>query len=173
MIISFRCLSAGRDGALTIRTKRNNTSFSTESPVKVYITTNKLSSVRVSGSGNVYGKSKFTGSEKIATGISGSGNITLDVNAPEVESEISGSGAIVLSGETANQKIRITGSGDYNAQELKSENSVVRMTGSGDVKVFADAKLEIHITGAGSVYYKGDAVLTQHITGAGDIKKID
>jgi hypothetical protein len=161
------------DGGITIRTKKSNISFSTESEVKVYITTNKLSSVKVSGSGNVHGVNKFTGSDKITTGVSGSGNITLDLNAPEVESEVTGSGNIVLTGETANQKVRMSGSGDYNGEALKSESSIVRTTGSGDTKLFADAKLEIHISGSGSVYYKGDAVVTQHVTGSGDLKKID
>jgi hypothetical protein len=161
-----------RDGELNIKTK-NNISYSTEASVKVYITTNKLSSVKVSGSGDVYGKSKFTGSEKFTAGISGSGNITLDLNAPEVESNISGSGNITLQGETANQKLNISGSGDYNCEELKSENTTVRITGAGDVKVFADAKLDIHITGGGSIYYKGNAAVTQHVTGSGDIRKLD
>lgn len=160
------------EGALNIKQK-DHVSFSTENPVKVYITTDKLNSVRVSGSGDVFGKSRFTGSEKITTAISGSGNITLELNAPEVESEITGSGSISLAGETASQKVKITGSGDFNGSELKSENANVRITGSGDVKIFADAKLDIHITGGGSIYYKGNAVITQKVTGSGDIRKME
>lgn len=159
-------------GSLVIKQKEN-TSFTTETSIKVYITTDKLSSIRVSGSGDVYGKSKFSGSDKITAGISGSGNITLDLNAPEVESEISGSGSIILTGETARQQVRITGSGDFTGTDLKSEEATVRITGSGDVKVFADAKLDVHITGGGDIYYKGNAVVSQKVTGSGNIRKME
>lgn len=160
------------DGYLTIKSK-NHVSFSTEHDIKVYITTAKLEQLQLAGSGNITGKTRFTGGNKLGLKIAGSGDIKLEVNTPQIEAEIAGSGSITLKGETRDESIRISGVGDYNADELKAENAVVKIAGSGDVKVFADMKLDISIAGVGSVFYKGNANVKQHIAGSGEVKKID
>lgn len=160
------------DGFLVIKSK-NHVRFSTEHAIKIFITTNKLEKIHLAGSGNIIGKTKFTGSNKLDLKIAGSGDITLEVNSPEIEAEIAGSGSITLKGETRDETIRISGVGDYNAEELKAENAVVKIAGSGDVKVFADKTLEVNIAGVGSVYYKGSASVKQKVAGSGEVKKIE
>lgn len=166
-------LTQDEDGVLRIRPRKNNTSFTSEHDIVVYITTPTLESVQINGSGSVMGKTKFSGSDNLSLRISGSGDIDLDVNTPEAKSEISGSGNITLRGETQRQSVQITGFGKYMGDGLKSENATVRITGSGDVRLFADATLDIHITGSGSVAYKGSPAVTQKIVGGGEIKRID
>jgi hypothetical protein len=97
----------------------------------------------------------------------------LETNTPRVDAEISGSGSMTLSGETQDQKVKISGVGDYKAEGLKSERTVVRIAGSGDVRVFADADLDINIAGSGSIFYKGNATIKQHIAGSGEVKRIE
>lgn len=162
-----------QEGGFLVIKSRSHVNFSTEHPIKIYITTTGLAQVTVSGSGNVIGKSKLTGDKKLALKISGSGNIQFDVNAPDVSAEIAGSGGILLSGETKNETVHITGSGDYTADQLKAEDAKINITGSGNVKVFADANLDIRITGMGTVYYKGAPTVKQHITGSGEVKKME
>ena len=160
------------DGVLKIRPRRNNTSFSSEHSITIYITTPTLEQCRIAGSGDIKGAGKFTGDKLLLT-IAGSGNIDLDVNTPEVRAEITGSGNMTLRGETMTEDVHINGMGDYRAEDLKSENAKVRIAGSGDVKVFADATLEVNIAGSGTVYYKGSATVKQKVMGSGDIKKIE
>ena len=160
------------DGVLRIRTRRN-TNFSTEHNITVYITTPRLEQVHISGSGNVIGKNKFTEADKVSLKISGSGDIQLDLNTPELSATISGSGSMVLSGETRSQTIKIAGQGDYKAEELKSEKAKVSVAGSGDIRLYADEDLDVSIAGSGSVFYKGSASIKQHIVGSGEIKKIE
>ena len=160
------------EGFLLIKSKEH-VNFSTENPIKIYITTNKLEQVQLSGSGNIIGKTKFIGGDKLTLKISGSGSMDLEVNTPTVDGDISGSGSITLRGETKDQKVHISGVGDYNADELKSESAVVKIAGSGNVKIFADASLDVHIAGVGSVYYKGNPTIKQHVAGSGEVKKID
>lgn len=160
------------DGYLTIKSKEH-VNLVSDNPIKIYITTPKLEQVNLSGSGNIIGRSKFTGGDKLGLRISGSGDITLETNTPKVEAEISGSGSMTLSGETQSQNIRISGVGDYKAEGLKSEKTVVRIAGSGDVRVFADVELDINIAGAGSIFYKGNAAVKQSIAGSGEVKKIE
>lgn len=159
-------------GELVIRSK-DNINYSTDSDIKVIITTNKLSSIKLSGSGDVNGMNKFTGSERLELGIAGSGNINLNVNTPEIRSDIAGSGSINIKGETASEDVHIAGSGDYNGDELKSENATVKIAGNGDVKVYADVKLDVHVAGSGNIFYKGNPTITQKVIGSGEIKKMD
>lgn len=159
------------DGYLVIKS-RDHFSFSTDHDIKVYITTNVLEQLHLAGSGNIIGKTKFTGGNKLGLKIAGSGDIRLEVNTPDLESEIAGSGTVTLKGETRNESVKISGVGDYNADELKAENATVRIAGSGNVKVFAATNLDINIAGVGSVFYKGEPTVKQHIAGSGEVKKI-
>jgi len=160
------------DDVLVIK-MRNNIRFINSERLKIYITTDRLEQLTLSGSGNISGTNKFTGSDRLKLRVSGVGDLKLDLNTPELEAEISGSGSLVLSGETRNAKIQINGVGDCNAETLKAENASVKIAGSGDVKVFADTNLDITIRGVGSVYYKGAATVSQKISGSGEVKRLE
>lgn len=165
-------LTREEDGFLLIKTK-DHISISTDNPIKVYITTAKMEQLQLAGSGNIIGKNKFTGGDKLTLKIAGSGDIRLDVNTPSIEAEIAGSGTMTMSGETRDQRIRISGVGDYNADALKSENAVVKIAGSGNVKLFAAATLDVNIAGVGSVFYKGSPTIKQQVAGSGEVKKLE
>jgi hypothetical protein len=160
------------EGYLVVKT-RDGVSLNSDNPIKVLITTPRLSAVTLAGSGNVVGSGKFTGSDQLLLKIAGSGDITMEVNTPSVKGEIAGSGSIRLKGETMRQEISIAGAGDYYAEELKSEDTKVKIAGSGDVKVFADMNLDVNIAGVGSVYYKGAATVKQKVAGSGEVRKIE
>jgi len=161
-----------RGGYLVIK-ERDYFSYSSTDGIKIFISTPNLEEVILAGSGNIIGKSKFIGSDKLVLKIAGSGDMKMEVNTPRVESEIAGSGTISIKGETKEENIKIAGVGNFYADELKAENAKVSIAGSGDVKVFAASELEVNIAGAGSVFYKGNPNLKQKVAGSGDIKKID
>jgi hypothetical protein len=161
-----------RDGYLVIKTK-DHINYSATNDIKVFITTPNLEEAILAGSGNIIGKSKFSGSDKLFLKIAGSGDMKMEVNTPTVQSEIAGSGSITLLGETKDESIKIAGVGDYNADGLKAENAKISIAGSGDVKVFAAAQLDVNIAGSGTVYYKGSPNVKQRVAGSGEVKKID
>ncbi len=158
------------EGKLYIR-MRDGLSFSTNNKITVYITTPLLSELSFSGSGKLIGKNKLTGSTRLALSLAGSGEVDIDVNAPEIDADISGSGSITIKGETKKQRINLGGSGDYRGYDLKSEDARVSIAGSGNVRLFADAELDVSIAGSGSVYYKGSPNIIKNIVGSGDIKQ--
>jgi len=160
------------DDVLVIK-MRSNIRFINSERLKIYITTDRLEQITLSGSGNIVGTNKFTGSDRLKLRVSGVGDLKLDLNTPELEAEISGSGSLVLSGETKDARIQINGVGDCNAETLKAENATVKIAGSGDVKVFADTNLDVTIRGVGSVYYKGAATVSQKISGSGEVKRLE
>ncbi len=138
----------------------------------VHITIPKLTYVKISGSGDVYGETPFaSGDELVEFRISGSGYMNLEMNAENIETTISGSGDIRLSGEANNHKLQISGSGSLTSYELKSVNHDVNISGSGNAEVFVDGGvLDAKISGSGKVYYKGNpSSFIANISGSGKI----
>lgn len=158
------------DGKLRIK-QRNGVGFSTNNRMVIYITTPSLKEFHLSGSGTVTGKNKFTETDHLSLSVSGSGNVTIEVNTPDVDADIAGSGALNVKGETKDLSVNISGSGDYHGYDLKSENAKVAITGSGGARLFADSKLDVNIAGSGSVYYKGSAEVSKNVLGSGEVRK--
>lgn len=141
--------------------------------LKVYVTAPLFNVVEVNGSGNVVSQSRIKADERLRTEISGSGDMRLELDAPEVEMEITGSGTIILSGNTRRFRSEINGSGDLRAFDLLSEDTEVEISGSGDAQVFASKQLGIRINGSGNVDYKGNPPsINQNVAGSGSVRKM-
>ncbi len=137
--------------------------------MKVYITVRTLEGVRLSGSGSIIGENTFTGLDELGVSVSGSGDISLDVEANIIDTHISGSGDIRLAGRTDKHGISISGSGEVEAYDLNSNACKVRISGSGDCEVEVQEDLEVRISGSGDVNYKGRPRVSSRISGSGDI----
>lgn len=161
------------DGDILEISPRNRHNLNPEAGMKVYITAPVFNVVDVSGSGSVTSQSRIKADKKLETEITGSGDIRLDLDAPEVQMEIVGSGTITLSGNTRRFRSEINGSGDLRAFDLMSEDTEVEISGSGDAKVFASKQLGIQINGSGNVDYKGNPpAINQNVSGSGTVRKI-
>ena len=141
--------------------------------VKIFVSAPDFASIHSYGSGDIIGQSKIIDSSRLELGVSGSANIKMDLEAPEVDAEISGSGDIDLAGQTKSFKSQINGSGNVRAMALQSENATVKIYGSGDADVFASLKLDVHVAGSGDVRYKGNAQVSSNINGSGSVRKVN
>ena len=157
--------------------------------IYIYISLAHLKQLTISGAGDISSDSEFDTENKLVLNISGSGNIDVTANAPEVDIDISGSGNIKLTTETqklnsdvsgsgdillvgeSNGSVRFntSGSGDIKAYDFESMYCSVRTEGSGNAKVFATKTLDVEIEGSGNVYYKGRPEINVSITGSGNI----
>ena len=161
------------NGILNIRTK-DNVWLRTHKGVKIYVTAPSFNRVANTGSGDITTEARISNDSKLNIRSSGSGNVKLEVDAPEVEASVSGSGDIKLSGETKQFSGRSSGSGDISAMDLKAEEANVQTTGSGDIDVYSSVKVTSSITGSGDIRYKGGAqVVSSSKTGSGDLRKVD
>lgn len=145
----------------------------TNRDVKVYVTAPSFSKIHSSGSGNIIGQNKITDSNRIDVSVSGSADIKLDLDAPEVETDITGSGDAELQGNTRIFKAQINGSGNIRAKDLKTEETTIKINGSGDAEVFASVKLDVRVAGSGNVRYRGNAQVSSNIAGGGEVRKVD
>jgi hypothetical protein len=166
-------ISISESGNKLVLKERKNYRLKSDYPVRIIISTPRLSKISLSGSGSVIGKNKFSGMDKLVLSLSGSGKMDIAANTPDIDVDIAGVGSMVLTGETKNADFNIAGSGDCDASQLKTENTKVNVAGVGTVKVFADVSLNVNVAGNGTVYYKGAATIKQKIAGIGSIKKME
>jgi len=135
-----------KDDTLKIASKG---SYNTSIGVKVKITVPALDVVSISGSGDIY-----------VTGL----------KADEMDTGVTGSGNITLNGVVERLRAQITGSGDLRAGELSARNVKITVTGSGDATVRATEDLDASVTGSGDVRYSGNPPkVRKHVIGSGNI----
>ncbi|MDB5230335.1 MAG: hypothetical protein JWN76_1140 [Chitinophagaceae bacterium] len=158
------------NGKLVIGVKEHY-SLESNKHILVSVTTNDLRELSVTGSGNVNSEGVLSHNGKMDISVTGSGDMSLQLNAPSVDADITGSGNIKISGETKDMKVGISGSGDFTSEELKAENVNVAINGSGTARVFADMKLNVEVNGSGDVFYKGNASVNQSVHGSGSVSK--
>ena len=160
------------DGWLKIHWK-DDVNVSTDNPVKVTITSPAFEALYVTGSASIKTAEMLTSDKPISLKTTGSGNLDIQVHAPDVTAHVTGSGNIQVSGACKDADVHVTGSGRYDGQNLKAENVNANVTGSGDAIVFADETLDAKITGSGSLKYAGKATVKSKITGSGEVRKVE
>jgi hypothetical protein len=147
--------------------------LSPKRPVKIFVTAPDYRRIKTFGSGNIIGETKITGTQKLDLGVTGSADIKMEVDAPEIDADISGSGNIQLNGKTRVFHSTVSGSGDVRAYDLMAEETKVRIAGSGNADVYASVSLDVNVAGSGDVRYKGNGRVSSNIAGSGNVKKVD
>ncbi len=137
--------------------------------LNIYITIPELTRAYISGSGDIVSQDKFNTNGEVQVGISGSGDIKLDIDADKIFSKISGSGDIALRGKANSMEVKISGSGDIKAYDLEVENCNVSISGSGDVEVHANEELMVRTSGSGDVFYTGRPRVNSRTSGSGNV----
>ena len=159
LIDSYQIESDGKQ--LSIREKNkeegkmvmNMGNFSDEHVVKVHVYAPRLSSIYVTGSGEVT-CSDTIHTEKFTGSVTGSGDIDCKVvKADKLSLEVTGSGDIELhETEAVNSTALVTGSGDINVHFISGNTASATVTGSGDI-TFSGSLTQVSkaVTGSGSI----------------------
>ena len=164
-----------KEGKLVIKVKKGYnlqpSSWKKDGGIYVTVPVESVNEVTLSGSGDIVGKKTISTSE-FSTNMSGSGDITLDVESKTVSASMSGSGDINLSGTTEVFDVQISGSGDIEAYDLIADTVDASISGSADIKVTANKMLKARVSGSGDIHYRGDATkLDTKSSGSGDITR--
>ena len=137
--------------------------------ILITVPVESIDEVSLSGSGDIVGKTRLK-SESLRASMSGSGDISLEVEAGQVVVALSGSGDIALSGTAGRAEIRVSGSGDVKAYELQAREVEAVVAGSADIRVTATESLTARVSGSGDIHYRGNpAKLDAKTSGSGDI----
>lgn len=143
------------------------TSLRNELPIEIFVTTDDLEGIKLSGSGII--TSDYFISDEMDILLSGSGDIITACDADEVEATITGSGIIEISGICNEADFEISGSGDIRAANLNTLDCYCKTPGSGDTWISAENFLGVRISGSGNVYYYGFPKINEKISGSGRI----
>ncbi|MBB3124952.1 hypothetical protein FHS04_002479 [Mesoflavibacter sabulilitoris] len=163
-------ITESEGNSLIIKIKNNiNLKPTSNKGIKITIPFTDINKVTLSGSGDVTCNTTIK-SSNFETRLSGSGDITLDINANDTEVVVTGSGDINLSGKTEKLEVSVTGSGDFDGGNLSANYTEAKVTGSGDIVVVANKEIEARVTGSGDIEYKGNPEkVSKKVTGSGDI----
>lgn len=162
-----------KNGKLIIKTENNVNLKPSDwkNGIRITVPIESVSAISLSGSGDIVGKTTLK-TDDLETTMSGSGDITLDVDAHTIDASMSGSGDITFSGTTTDFTATISGSGDIKAFDLEADNVKATVSGSADIKVTANKMLEARVSGSGDIRYRGNPEKVDTKTsGSGDISK--
>jgi hypothetical protein len=162
-----------KNGKLTIKVEdnRNLQPSNWNEGIRITVPVDRIDAVTLSGSGDIVGKKTIKASH-FSTTMSGSGDITLDVEAQNMTATMSGSGDMNLSGKAVDFNVTVSGSGDIKAFELEADNVEATVSGSADIKVTAKENLKARVSGSGDITYRGNpAKIDTKTSGSGDISR--
>lgn len=162
------------NGVLHIRAKKN-INLKSKNKMRVQFSMTRLTSCKLSGSGNIRGEGDFSNNGLTEISVSGSGNIDLDFdNISELKLAIAGSGNIDLDGDQCNNiDASISGSGNIDCSDVRCNDVFAKISGSGNIKVNAHKSIDAKVSGSGNVYYKGDASnINSKTAGSGKIVRM-
>jgi hypothetical protein len=82
---------------------------------------------------------------------------------------VSGAGTLTADGDVVSQRITLSGAGNYEGEDLESQNADITISGLGRVVVWVTDRMDVTISGTGNVDYYGSPQITQRISGLGRI----
>jgi hypothetical protein len=162
-----------KNGTLYIAMKPNInvTTLNTENLLTFTISVKDLSSISISGLGNVLMDSLSTSDFKVS--MSGAGQFKLNqLTATTVGIDISGLGNVEIAGTATSATVNISGAGNANCPDLKLQSANVTIPGLGNATLWVTDQLTGNISGAGSVSYYGSPQTSTQVSGLGKFKPL-
>jgi hypothetical protein len=163
------------DGRLVIGPEGSwrNWNWSNDDRVNVYITVATIEGLAVSGSGELIAQTKITSTSHLSLDVSGSGSLTADVEAADVDADVSGSGEINLKGKCKSFSADVSGSGRVKVDATVAGKADFEISGSGQVLASGTAdEVKAEIAGSGKIL--GASLVTNvcrvDISGSGDVE---
>ena len=138
-------------GILKIYSDKN---IMTTQPMKARISFKDISSLHVSGGGDISSETPAINAQNMDLGISGGGDIVFNLNANTLGCDISGGGDLKLNGNIKDYNIRLSGGGDVRSEINSSAAIICHVSGGGDVTVISKGKTEeaaVEISGGGDL----------------------
>ena len=163
-------------GKLMIGLKNENKWFNwrdwDNDKITAYVTIKDIDGLSVSGSGDVIGQTKLTGGN-MDLKVSGSGNLTAEIEANDVEANVSGSGDLYMKGKINSLESDISGSGKISFDGAVFGTVDVGISGSGKFMASGSAnEIKTTISGSGKILASELAVdkCNVRISGSGDVE---
>ncbi|GAB5487120.1 MAG: hypothetical protein Pars2KO_06900 [Parasphingorhabdus sp.] len=165
--ISLR--KAGDELVVSVRERTNQTNrYSSELPISLRLTTNKLTKIVHRGSGNVTVDS-LEGSNASAR-IGGFGSMTIgSVETDRLEISMNGGGEMTIGGAARTAKISLLGSSKLDASDLVVDDLDLSHRGPANTQISVERRAEISNSGTGFIRIGGQPDCLVRSVGSAEI----
>ena len=160
-----------RDGVLRIRFEDGLSLTSTH--VKVYVTAPAIKSLKASSAGSIMVNDVIQSDEKISIQASSSGNIIVEVEAPEVKASASSGADIAITGKTRDYKADASSGATIKSGNLLSERTTVTASSGATANVHASVSLDARASSGASIRYRGGGNAQKRESSGGSVTKIE
>ena len=156
------------NGKLKIRWKRG-TNVNTNRGVHLIVHFKEINDIASSGSSDI-NSNDLIKTDNLGVAVSGSGNISLQVDVDELNARVSGSGDLEFKGTADNFKAAMSGSGDIEAFSLETNTANLKISGSADITISVKEELYARVSGSGDITYKGNPKIEDiKVSGSGEV----
>lgn len=158
---------------LQIQEIKKNRDLDDKSPIPVYVITDGLTNITVSGQGSIISKNTLE-TDDLNIILGGKGSVDLVVNSSNnIKLTMSGKGKSKVQGSSDRAILSVSGSGTLDASELETNFCKATVGGSGECSAYAKISLDVIISGSGIVRYKGNPdKINQRVAGQGKLEKM-
>lgn len=162
---------------ITTKTERkkliieNKNSICGSKNIKVFVTTPELKSIDISGAVELNTTNNFTGKE-LGLYLSGAAEMEINISVNNLKLVCSGSGKLSMEGKADEVDALLSGASDINAYGLTTKSFKLSSSGAGKANISVSDKLDVEISGAATVYYKGNPEVTKDISGVGAVNNV-
>jgi Putative auto-transporter adhesin, head GIN domain len=184
------------DGKLIIGQEKDGSWFNwnwrdwdDDEKITAYVVIKEIEGLYVSGSGDLIAETKLTGGD-MELKVSGSGNLTAEIDAQDVDVNVSGSGDLYLKGRMRSMDSGISGSGKIVFDGAVAQTVEANISGSGRFEAIGSAteirstisgsgriaaadlvvdRCNVRISGSGSVQINVKTSLDATISGSGSV----
>jgi hypothetical protein len=156
------------NGKLKIRWKKG-TNINTSRGVQLIVHFKEINDIASSGSSDIKSNDLIK-TDNLEVAVSGSGNISLQVDVEVLNTRVSGSGDLDFKGAADNFKAAMSGSGDIKAFDLQTNSANLKISGSADINISVKDNLYARVSGSGDITYKGNPKIEDiKVSGSGNI----
>ncbi len=164
-------LKIKKDGDTLEIGRRNESGFnwSDDKGVTIRVTMPRITSLELTGSGNI--EADKVNGDTLKTELTGSGNLRIGATTLQLlYADITGTGDMQIAGSTDEAKISVTGTGDFKGDALKVGRGKVSLLGTGGSNFASDGPIDIDIMGTGDAVVKGKAQCRSKVMGTGEAR---
>jgi len=156
------------DGDMLVVKVKKGYNLWSKKPIKITVPFNSISKVKLTGSGDVVTRDQIK-ADKFEANLTGSGDVSLDLDANEAIIRLTGSGDMNLRGSASTLEMKLSGSGDIDGDDFSAQNAEVYVSGSGDIDVSVSGSLKARVNGSGDITYNGSPTVDKKVSGSGSI----
>jgi hypothetical protein len=139
--------------------------------MKIYVSMKNVGELMVNGGGKIISENSIA-ADYISLGLTGNGNMDVDLKGNIVKAELSGSGTLTLRGYASSLDLGVSGTGNVKGYDCPVETCKAKLSGSGNADLNVSASLEGMVLGSGTLKHKGNTrTLTKKVYGSGAIER--